>query len=69
VIAFNAHTGAERRIENVDTVVLSLGTRSESSLYRELKDRVDECYLVGSAFAPRLVAEATQHGANVARLL
>lgn len=69
VVACNSHTGAVERIDGVDTVVLCLGTESDDRLYRELKGSVSEIYLVGSAFAPRLVADATQHGANVGRLL
>ncbi len=67
VIAYNAHTGEERRIESVDTVVLSLGSRPDSHLYSTLKGKVKELYLVGSAFAPRRLADATQHGAEVGR--
>jgi 2,4-dienoyl-CoA reductase-like NADH-dependent reductase (Old Yellow Enzyme family)/thioredoxin reductase len=69
LIACNSHTGAERRIERVDSVVLCLGTQADDRLYRELQGRVGALYLVGSAFAPRLVADATQHGANVGRML
>ncbi|MDG2303518.1 MAG: FAD-dependent oxidoreductase [Candidatus Binatia bacterium] len=65
----NAHTGVEGTIDDVDTLVLSLGAQSEDSLYRELKGKVPELYLVGSAFAPRQIADATQHGASVARLI
>ncbi|MFQ5668177.1 MAG: FAD-dependent oxidoreductase [Candidatus Binatia bacterium] len=69
VIAYNAHTAEERRIEGVDTVVLALGSRPDDHLYRALKGRVKELYLVGAAFAPRRLVEATQHGAHVGRLL
>jgi len=69
VVAYNAHTGEERRIERVDTVVLSLGSRPDSQLGTALKGKVKELYLVGSAFAPRRLAEATQHGAEVGRRL
>lgn len=69
VLAFNSHTGEERRFENVDTVVLSLGSRGDDGLFRELKGKVKEIYLVGAAFAPRRLVEATQHGANVGKLL
>lgn len=69
VIAFNAHTGEERRIDHVDTVVASLGGRPDDQIYSALKGRVTEVYLVGAAFAPRRLWEATQHGANVGKLL
>lgn len=69
VVAVDAHTGAERRIDDVDTLVLSLGMESDDSLYQALAGRVDELHRVGSAFAPRYLLDATQHGASVGRLL
>jgi len=69
VIAVNAHTGAERRIDDVDQVVVSLGSQPDDRLYRALKGVVPELYLIGAAFAPRRLVEATQHGASVGRLL
>ncbi len=67
VVAYNAHTAADRIIGGVDTVVLSLGSRGDDGLYRALKGKVKELYLVGAAFAPRRLAEATQQGAEVGR--
>lgn len=69
LIAVDAHTGRETRIEGVDAIVTSVGMASDDALYRALKHRVAELYCVGSAFAPRYVAEATQHGAAVGRLI
>jgi len=69
VLAFNAHTGEERRIDNVDSVVVSLGSRPDDQLYRALKGTVAELYVVGAAFAPRRLMEATQHGATVGKVL
>ncbi len=69
VVAYNAHTGEERHITGVDTVVLSLGSRGEDGLYRALKGAAKEVYLVGSAFAPRRLVEATVQGANVGRMI
>jgi len=65
----NTLTGEVFEIENVDSVVFSLGMESDDRLARGLKGRVAELHNVGSSFAPRFVAEATQHGANVGRLL
>ncbi len=65
----NAHTGQSMEVRGVDSVVLSLGMQSDDSLARDLKGRVPELYNVGSSFAPRFMAEATQHGANVGRLV
>lgn len=65
----NAHTGTEGTIDDVDTLVLSLGAEANDAVHRSLVGRVPELFLVGSAFAPRQIADATQHGASVARLL
>lgn len=64
-----SHTGETMEIPGVDCVVLSLGMESDDALARSLKGRVPELYNVGSSFAPRFMAEATQHGANAGRLL
>lgn len=69
LLAVDAHAGRELRIEDVDAIVLSIGMASDDALYRALERRVPETYCVGSAFAPRYLAEATQHGAAVGRLL
>jgi len=69
VRAANTLTGEPLEIEAVDSVVFSLGMESEDRLARSLKGRVAELHNVGSSFAPRFLAEATQHGANVGRLL
>ena len=65
----NSHTGDSVEIADVDSVVLSLGMESDDHLAHSLKGRVAEIYNVGSSFAPRFMAEATQHGANVGRLI
>jgi 2,4-dienoyl-CoA reductase-like NADH-dependent reductase (Old Yellow Enzyme family)/thioredoxin reductase len=65
----DVHTGREVRFEDVDTLVLSLGMESDGGLYHALVGRVPELHRIGSAFAPRYLAEATQHGASVGRLL
>lgn len=64
-----SHTGEPAEIHGVDSVVLSLGMEADDVLARSLEGRVPESYNVGSSFAPRFMAEATQHGANVGRLL
>jgi hypothetical protein len=65
----DVHTGREVRFEDVDTLVLSLGMESDDDLHGALVGRVPELFRIGSAFAPRYLAEATQHGASVGRLL
>jgi len=42
---------------------------SDDGLYGALAGHVVELHRVGSAYAPRYLADATQHGASVGRLL
>ena len=67
VIVVNVYSGAERRIEGVDTVVLSTGSRSTDSLYRALKGQVPELHAVGDCVAPRGVHQAILDATRVAR--
>jgi thioredoxin reductase len=69
VIVANVYSGVERRIEGVDTVVLSAGSRSTDSLYRGLKGQVAELYAVGDCVAPRGVHQAILDATRVARAL
>jgi mycofactocin system FadH/OYE family oxidoreductase 2 len=69
VVVANVYSGAERRIEGVDTVVLSAGSRSTDSLYRALKGRVAELYAVGDCVAPRGVHQAILDATRVARAI
>jgi N,N-dimethylglycine/sarcosine dehydrogenase len=69
VVVANVYTGAERRIEGVDTVVLSMGSRSTDALYRALKGRVPEVYAAGDCVAPRGVHHAILEGMRVARAI
>ena len=69
VVVANVYTGEERRIEGVDTVVLSTGARSTDTLYRTLRGRVPELHAVGDCVAPRGVHHALLEGTRVARLL
>ncbi len=67
VIVANVHSGVERRIEGVDTVVLAAGSRSTDALYRALKGQVAELYAVGDCVAPRGVHQAILDATRVAR--
>jgi mycofactocin system FadH/OYE family oxidoreductase 2 len=69
VVVANVYTGEERRIEGVDTVVLSMGARSTDGLYRALRGRVPALHAVGDCVAPRGVHHAILEGTRVARLL
>lgn len=63
----SAYTGAHKRFEGFDTIVLSCGSRPETSLYRSLKSHNGKTrsFLTGSAWVPRGIWEATQHGMKV----
>jgi len=67
VIVANVFSGAERRIEPVDTVVLAAGSRSTDALYRALRGRVAQLYAVGDCVAPRGVHQAILDGTRAAR--
>ena len=69
VVVANVYTRAERRIEGVDTVVLSMGSRSVDALYRALKGRVGEVHAIGDCVAPRGIHQAILEGTRVARAL
>ena len=48
-------------------MVLVYGSVPQHDLYDQLKAEgsISQLYLAGSAWLPRLMAEATQHGANI----
>jgi 2,4-dienoyl-CoA reductase-like NADH-dependent reductase (Old Yellow Enzyme family)/thioredoxin reductase len=55
-------TGEERVIEDVDTVVMANGYRSNKELYLALKGQVKEIYAVGDCWLPRRVLDAINEG-------
>ncbi len=67
VVVANVYTRAERRIEGVDTVVLSMGSRSIDTLYRALKGQVAALHAIGDCVAPRGIHQAILEGTRVAR--
>jgi len=69
VVVANVYSGAERRIEDVDTVVVAMGSRSTDSLYRALRGRVPELHAAGDCVAPRGVHQAILDGSRVARAI
>jgi thioredoxin reductase len=69
VIVANVFSGAERRIEPVDTVVLAAGSRSTDTLYRALRCQIARLYAVGDCVAPRGVHQAILDGTRAARAL
>jgi thioredoxin reductase len=69
VVTAHVMTGAERRIEGVDTVVVAAVGKADDALYRALKGKVKEIYAVGQCLAPRLLDDSIWDGAHVGRLL
>ncbi|UCE87346.1 MAG: NAD-binding protein [Deltaproteobacteria bacterium] len=63
----SAFGGRTRSFEGFDSVVLVYGSVPDARLYYELKEAgsTARLFLVGSAWVPRSLAEATQHGARV----
>jgi hypothetical protein len=60
-------SGKTYRMEGFDSVVLVYGAVAQAELYEQIKAEhcVSQLYLAGSAWLPRKMAEATQHGANI----
>lgn len=69
VVATNILTRQERTIEEVDSVVLALGGVANDSLYKALKGKVPELYLVGQALAPRKMLDSTLDGLRIGRMV
>ena len=59
--------GKSYRKEGFDSVVLVYGSVPQHGLYDRLKAEggIPQLYLAGSAWLPRFMAEATQHGASI----
>jgi hypothetical protein len=59
--------GRTYRKEGFDTVVLVYGSVPQHDLYDQLKAEgsIAQLYVAGSAWLPRFMAEATQHGASI----
>ena len=62
MITADAFTGEERVIEDVDTVVMATGYRSNNSLYKALKGQYKELYAVGDCSLPRRCLDAIYEG-------
>ncbi|MGD8881837.1 MAG: FAD-dependent oxidoreductase [Desulfobacterales bacterium] len=55
-----------RRLNGFDTIVLALGSAPNDSIYRRLKEKVSELYLIGDAVEPREVVDAVYEAEEVA---
>jgi thioredoxin reductase len=62
-------TGRERVIEDVDTIIHIGRADALDGLYRELKGKVPELYLVGDAYQPRRIHDAVMEGHRVGRAI
>jgi 2,4-dienoyl-CoA reductase (NADPH2) len=68
VTVYGVVSGAERRIDGVDAVVLATQREALNPL-AELEGRVDYVYTIGDALAPRMLREATYEGYKFGRLI
>lgn len=68
-VVANAFTGAQRRIDGVDTVVLSIGSRSTDAISRALRNRGAARHAIGDGVAPRGIHQAILEGTRVARTI
>ena len=62
-------SGEDRALGPTDAVVLAMGSRANTDLYRQLKGRVAELHLIGDAAAPRRADMAILEGQKAARAL
>jgi len=68
VVAFNVFTNEERKIEDVDTVVLITGRVQNDKLYKELRGRVKELYAAGDCvLASMYMGDALRDGHRAGR--
>lgn len=66
VTLVDVHTGDERALGGVDTVVLAIGRRSNDLLFKELEGRLP-VYRIGDCAAPRFLQHATVDGDTIGR--
>lgn len=62
-------SGAERWLEDVDSVVLAVPRQADDELYFALKSRLPEVYRIGDCLAPRRAQAAVIEGERVGRAL
>ena len=69
VIVYNVFTKHEEEIDEVDTVVIAAGNRSNHQLYKSLKGKVKELYSIGDCVSPRKVSDAILEGNRIGGLI
>jgi mycofactocin system FadH/OYE family oxidoreductase 2 len=57
VVIANVYSQKQHVIEDVDTVVMSVGNSSNRDLYDTLKGKIKELHCIGDALAPRLIQQ------------
>jgi NADH dehydrogenase FAD-containing subunit len=69
VVVYNVYTKHEEEIDEVDTVVIAAGNRSNNPLYKSLKGKVKELYSIGDCVSPRKVNDAIVEGSRTGGLI
>lgn len=67
VVLRNVYSDEERVIDRVTTIVYAGPRKAEDSLYRRLKGKVPQLFLVGDAMAPRKIPDAMLEGTRAGR--
>ncbi len=67
LVIANAFTNEEETLEGIDTVVFAMGGRASNEVYRSLKGKVKELYIVGDCVAPRRIPQAIYEAAKIGR--
>lgn len=67
VILRNIYNGEERTVDGVTTIVHAGLRRAQDDLYKALKGKVDDVWLVGDAMAPRRIHDAILEGTRAGR--
>lgn len=65
----NVYSGKEQTVNEIDSVVLACGGVSNSSLFEELTESLDEVHILGDAYAPRRLVFATRQAFALAEVL
>jgi 2,4-dienoyl-CoA reductase-like NADH-dependent reductase (Old Yellow Enzyme family)/thioredoxin reductase len=66
VTLVDVHSGDEQAMDDVDTVVLAIGRRSNDALYRALRGRLP-VFRIGDCAAPRFLQQAILEGDRIGR--
>jgi 2,4-dienoyl-CoA reductase-like NADH-dependent reductase (Old Yellow Enzyme family) len=69
IVLSHVTTKQEKKIEGVDTLVYCTYNQANNGLYRSIKGKVKELYMIGDCKAPRQVLDATHEGFFLARQL